>query len=163
MGKSVKCVLYLLFLRTANMNYIRGCHGRGRGQCVGDPGTGEERQGLDGSSAWRNGPSLLLQVSFLICWVWTLSGLEAAVTNSPGPWAGGSLAVARVNSAYHLSPCCPHMVLLGQPVLVLGVSCILWGMKPQGETLVWCDGNFSFGSEHTFSLWGFLTNKTSGG
>ena len=76
---------------------------------------------------------------------------------------GGSLAVARVNSAYHLSPCCSHMMLLGQPVLVLGVSCILWGMKPQGETLAWCDGHFSFGSEHTLSLWVLLTNKTSGG
>ena len=41
------------------------------------------------------------------------------------PGLGGSLAVARVNSAYHLSPCCSHMMLLGQPVLVLGVSCIL--------------------------------------
>lgn len=38
---------------------------------------------------------------------------------------GGSLAVAQVNTAYHLAPCCPHVMLLSQPVLVLGVSCIL--------------------------------------
>ena len=42
-----------------------------------------------------------------------------------GPRAGWVSDMARVNSAYHLPSCCPHVMLLGQPVLVLGVSCVL--------------------------------------
>lgn len=100
--------------------------GAGSGWCVGDLGTREERQGLQtGLQREGMGPlsSYKSPFSFVghgVSQVW-----RQAVTNSLVPGLGGSLAVVCVNSAYHLSPCCPHMMLLGQPVLVLGVSCIL--------------------------------------
>lgn len=53
--------------------------------------------------------------------VW--SSVWRALPNLPG--LGGSPAGTSENNAYHLPPCRPHVMLLGQPVLVLGVSCVL--------------------------------------
>lgn len=79
------------------------------------------------------------------------------IARTLGPGLGGSLAVAHGNSAYHLPPCCPHVMLLSQPVLVLGISCILWGMKSQGRHQPGTRGFSHLVPEHALGPWVVFT------
>lgn len=80
-------------------------------------------------SAWGDGPSLTLQVALsALIRLWEpprFGGKLPPIARTLVAGLGGSLAVAHANNAYHLPPCCPHVMLLSQPVLVLRVSCIL--------------------------------------
>ena len=69
--------------------------------------------------------STLTSLPFHIRQALSLTESHVEVGWNLGPRAGWVSDMARVNSAYHLPSCCPHVMLLGQPVLVLGVSCVL--------------------------------------
>lgn len=103
-----------------------------RGCCAGDLRTAK---GIPACcSAWRNGPLCPHTPAFLHSSGFeSLSDLGVSCHQwpEPGSWAAWVLAVSRGNSAHHLPPGCPHVMLLGQPVLVLGISSVLWGMESQ--------------------------------
>lgn len=125
---------------------------RGSGRCGGDPGTGEEEAGVtDGSSAWQKmGPlsSYKSPFSFVghgVSQVW-----RQAVHQQPGPWAGWVPGSGACEQCLPSFPCCPHMMLLGQPECLSDSAAYCEDIL--GETLAWCDGHFHFSSEHAVAF-----------